>query len=468
VHLASIHMDVGMQCVDCHFSQDNHGNGHIYGEVAAAVEIGCKDCHGTVDKYPNCYTSGPAALRRHRLTLLRTPDGRRRFEWREASSTSARWSTRSSSGSQPGEGQVTPGRPEYNEKAARAKLMSRDPRRSGLGAGVPASGLAHSDRKMECYSCHTSWTTSCGGCHLPIEANWKTARHHYEGGETRNYATYNPQVARDDMFMLGHRESAKGGKIAPFAPARRWSCRQTNANREHIYVQQPPISASGYSSQAFNPHYPHTERKTETKTCDDCHLSAPTTTTPSWRSSCCRGPTSSISWATTPMSAAQGGVNAVQVTEWDEPQAVIGSYLQKYAYPGLVRATPGGTTASCRRDEHAGTSRNACSCAASISTWPRAAAACVSTTSPASATRASRADLITAPFSPLGSIHHIASPRCDLRRTAHQSADQPGAQPGDKMRVDNQEQPFHPLYNYAYITDAGGLDPDRRQHAGRR
>ncbi len=65
--------------------------------------------------------------------------------------------------------------------------------------------LAHSDDNMECYSCHTSWTTSCGGCHLPIEANWKTDRHRYEGGETRNYATYNPQVARDDIFMLGRR-----------------------------------------------------------------------------------------------------------------------------------------------------------------------------------------------------------------------------------------------------------------------
>ncbi len=34
VHLSSIHVDVGMQCVDCHFAQDSHGNGHIYGEVA--------------------------------------------------------------------------------------------------------------------------------------------------------------------------------------------------------------------------------------------------------------------------------------------------------------------------------------------------------------------------------------------------------------------------------------------------
>jgi hypothetical protein len=34
----------------------------------------------------------------------------------------------------------------------------------------------------------------------------------------------------------------------------------TNSNRERIYIQQPPIAASGFSSQAFAPHYPHTER----------------------------------------------------------------------------------------------------------------------------------------------------------------------------------------------------------------
>src|ERR1700683_374008 len=76
------------------------------------------------------------------------------------------------------------------------------------------------------------------------------------------------------MFMLGHRETAAGGKIAPFRSSSALVVSSTNANREHIYIQQPPISASGFSSQAFNPHFPHTERTAETKTCEDCHLSA--------------------------------------------------------------------------------------------------------------------------------------------------------------------------------------------------
>ena len=29
VHMSSIHLDVGMHCVDCHFAQDAHGSGHI-------------------------------------------------------------------------------------------------------------------------------------------------------------------------------------------------------------------------------------------------------------------------------------------------------------------------------------------------------------------------------------------------------------------------------------------------------
>ncbi len=76
------------------------------------------------------------------------------------------------------------------------------------------------------------------------------------------------------MFLLGRRGPAKGGKIAPVRSSSALVLSSTNSSREQIYIQQPPIAASGFSSQAFNPHYPHTERKTETKTCSDCHLSA--------------------------------------------------------------------------------------------------------------------------------------------------------------------------------------------------
>ena len=37
--MMDIHAEKGMQCADCHFAQDSHGNGLIYGEVANAVGL---------------------------------------------------------------------------------------------------------------------------------------------------------------------------------------------------------------------------------------------------------------------------------------------------------------------------------------------------------------------------------------------------------------------------------------------
>src|SRR5258708_3792517 len=324
VHMASIHMEKGMQCVDCHFSQDAHGNGYIYGEVAAAVEIDCVDCHGTVRNYPTLRTSGEAASPKGTdLSLLRTSDGAKRFEWREgqlfqrsAVEPGKEWRIKLVKDS------VDAASPDYNASAARAKLQSRDTQTEHFGLDVPDTQLAHSNAKMECYSCHTSWTTSCGGCHLPTEANAKTARHHYEGGEARVYATYNPQVARDDMFMLGRRGPVDGGKVAPVRSSSALVVSSTNANRGHVYVQQPPVSASGYSSQAFNPHYPHTERTTETKTCDDCHLSAANDNNAIMAQLLLQGTNfvnlvGHYAWLGT-----AGGVTGVQVTEGGEAPAV--------------------------------------------------------------------------------------------------------------------------------------------------
>ncbi|MGH6787852.1 MAG: multiheme c-type cytochrome, partial [Novosphingobium sp.] len=248
VHLMDIHAEKGMQCADCHFAQDSHGNGLIYGEVANAVEIGCKDCHGTADALPTLRTSGPAAPPRgNDLALLRNPDGQRRFEWSENEAgrktlvqrsivdPELSWEVRLTKDG------VDPGSPYFNAKSARAKLMSRaggEDGKFGFGPGIAPKDRAHKDEAIACFTCHLSWTTSCGGCHLPIEANWKSEVQHFESEETRNFATYNPQVARDDVFQLGKHQTTKGGIVAPVRSSSALILSSTNANRERIYIQQ--------------------------------------------------------------------------------------------------------------------------------------------------------------------------------------------------------------------------------------
>jgi hypothetical protein len=347
VHMMDIHAEVGMQCADCHFAQDSHGNGLIYGEVANAIEIGCKDCHGTADAYPTLRTSGPAAPPKgHDLALLRNPDGQRRFEWsydsmgrrmlvqRSIIDPSLEWRVSLTKDS------VDPANPHFNAKSARSKLMARTGGETGrfeFGTGIAPEARAHQDEEMACFTCHLSWTTSCGGCHLPIEANWKSKVHRYDGETTRNFATYNPQVARDQMFQLGKHQTTKGNQTAPVRSTSALVLSSTNINRERIYIQQPPVSAAGYSSQAFAPHFPHTVRLTETKQCTDCHLSDADDNNAIMSQLLLLG-TNFVNFVG--MNAWVGednGFEAIRVTEWDEPQAVLGSYLHKYAYPDYWR-----------------------------------------------------------------------------------------------------------------------------------
>ncbi len=461
VHLTSIHLDVGMHCVDCHFSQDAHGNGHIYGEVAAAIEIDCVDCHGTADKYPTLFTSGPAAKPGGRdLKLLRTQDGRRRFEWKEgklyqrsALNPELEWEMSLVKDT------VTPGNAKYNEKAARAKLMhSGQEGRDGAWGPPSADGktqYAHSNDKMTCYTCHLSWTTSCAGCHLPIQANWKTERQHYEGGETRNYATYNPQVARDDMFQLGKHGPVKGQRISPIRSSSALLLSSTNSNRERIYIQQPPIAASGFSSQAFAPHYPHTERKTETKTCSDCHASQANDNNAIMAQLMLQG-TNFVNFVG--FNAWVGStkhVEAVQVTEWDEPQSVIGSYLHKYAYPDWFADHE--KRGKRLPDAHNHTTRGEARCIMLRGEYLFVAEGAGGFRVYDVANIANKGisqRIITAPFSPLGHDAHVPSTNATCMALPTNQAIAPERNKGDLMRKTNEEQAFHPIYHYAFIVDA--------------
>jgi len=467
VHLSSIHLDVGMHCVDCHFAQDTHGNGHLYGEVAQAVEIDCIDCHGTAQEYPTLRTSGPTAPPGgNDLSLLRTQDGRQRFVWRgdklfqrAALDPHKEWEVSLVKDT------VDPKNPHYNPKAARAKTVA-DAKSLEWGPGVDPADWAHKNEEMTCFACHSAWATSCAGCHLPIQANWKTRRHHYDYDEARNYATYNPQVARDQMYQLGKHGPAKGGRIAPIRSSSALLLSSRNANRELIYIQQPPVAASGFSSQAFAPHFPHTVRKTETKTCTDCHLSAQNDNNAIMAQLLLLG-TNFVNfvgynaWVGT-----ENAITAVRVTEWDEPQAVVGSYLHRYAYPDWYRrhqqdrnvlqdafSHRAGDTVGCLqlRGEYLYVAQGK----RGMEAYDVAGIA----------NKGISQRIITAPFSPFGHNTRLKSKNatCVALPTNQPIHPQRRHLPGFGLSAQamtalmndvNLEQDFHPIYDYALITDA--------------
>ena len=334
VHLKDIHLEKGMHCVDCHFTQDSHGNGKLYGETRNAIEIDCVDCHGKVNARASLITSGPAAPRGGtNLQLMRTPWGELQFVWKEGRlfqrsmlEQNKEWEIIQIVDS------ITPGSPNYNEKARLAKTIQTDGKTWGQGNQTTA--LAHDNNKMTCYSCHSAWLPTCFGCHLQMTANQRVPMLHNEGLTTRNYTSYNFQILRDDLYMLGVDGTVTGNRIAPIRSACAVLVSSQNADRGWGYYQQQTISAEGFSGQSFSPFVPHTVRTKETRGCSDCHVSARGDNN-AWLAQVLLQGAGFMNFEGRYIYVATGhkGYHAVAVAEHEEPPTILGSDFQKVVYP---------------------------------------------------------------------------------------------------------------------------------------
>lgn len=433
VHLADIHLEKGMHCVDCHFKQDNHGDGKLYGAYQDAISITCVDCHGTVSARANLIASGPAGGYTFGDTV--TPFGERRFVWRSG--------LVQRSSIYPGKEWHVPQTADvirYNAKARRAKLQ-------------PAfgGGLAHGDNKVACYACHTSWVTNCFGCHLPQKANEMREMKHFEGEVSRNWTSYNPQVLRDEGFMLGKWGPSKKGKVAPVRSSSAVLISSVNANREQIYFEQPPISTPGYSSQAFNPHFPHTVRTKETRVCSDCHISSKNDNN-AWLAQVLLLGTNVVNFMGRYAYVGLGkhGFEAVKVTEVEEPQAVIGSYLHSLAYPDNYKKHLKSNRELGTGYHHHGDNIRCLQLRGEyLYTADGEGGFRVFDVANVDNKGFSERS-VTAPVSPLGQRTYVDTKDATCVALPTNMPIDPNRQ----HRPENQEQwPIHPLYRYAYISD---------------
>jgi hypothetical protein len=525
VHLKDIHLERGMHCVDCHFSQDNHGDGNLYGETRNAVMVECIDCHGDYQneakvaqlKRPNVSDeqsrrllqdlfTGPAARNTSdaKAVAARNQVLADRFElrggrlwqkselYREQNTLASRENRLEEfrkEASQVGlrEGWFVPqtvsiapppdAKPSPNDPltlGAYAHSIRRDNKTWGFplppeNEQNPDLQLAHSSTKMSCYACHSSWNTSCFGCHLPQKANQRKPMLHNEGAITRNYTSYNYQTLRDDIYMLGIDSSVKGNKVVPIRSACAVLVSSQDANRQWVYTQQQTISAEGFAGTAFSPYFPHTVRARETKQCSDCHVSAENNNNAVMAQLLLQGTNAvnfvgRFAW----VALEKGGLEAVAVTERDEPQAVIGSNLHKWAYPDFFKKHVNGRGKLAEHYHHHGYV---------LDVQLRGEylyAACgpdgfIAYDVANIDNKGFSERIITAPVSPLGQRLYIKSKHATSICSPSTMALDP-TRPRDPA---NQEQAIHPLYAYLYLTDAqegliviGNPAGDRRNKAG--
>jgi hypothetical protein len=460
VHLQDEHLAHGMQCADCHFEVDVHGNGLLYGEPRAATTIECIDCHGTIQRRPTLVTSGNGGLwtgtniAHVDLGADNTAYGPR-FFWRgnklfqrSSMAPDLIWEVPQTVDT------IDPQSPHYNAKSAYAKTLKRDGKNWGAVPPVEQCPreLAHDNSNVSCQICHSSWATSCFGCHLPMRANQRVPDNKFEGATTRNFTSYNPQVVRDDVFQLGVDASYKGNRLAVLRSSSAVIVSSQNANREWVYSQQQTISAEGYSGQAFNPHLPHTTSGIgTTKNCEDCHVSRANDNN-AWLASLLGFGTGTVNFfgRYAYVGDGKGGFDAVIWTEQEEPQAALGSHLHRLAYPDNYRGHVEQNHGVLHHAEHKEAHEILDLVQRGEYLYTANGSDGFEVFDVANIDQKGFSERITtAPVSPLGQRTYVRTKYA----TSVTLPSTLGIDPLRSRRPENQEQPISPIYAWVFVTD---------------
>ena len=289
--LMDIHFERGMQCIDCHFLQDVHGDGHLYSTNWDHIEIECEDCHGAAQR-ATLVTSGPNGGNDLRRAVDR--NGVPYFQL-----TGDKVVQRS---------RVTPGLtwtvPQTAELATGLAKEAHSPHHvaaPGQGstfAGKPGSS-ALADAKLECATCHSSWIHNCMGCHIDLNegdaqrltvdaaGNLTKSAHENEiwlsNASSPAHINFQLLGLLRSPFVLGVSGSSEAGRLATFRSSMEAHVTITDASSNTVIDNatfttfQAVDGNSGRmqvatSAAAMNQTMPHTVRPVgEERGCETCH-----------------------------------------------------------------------------------------------------------------------------------------------------------------------------------------------------
>lgn len=295
VRLMDIHLEKGMECIDCHFFQDLHGDGNIYTRNWDFIEIECVDCHGSAARLATLKTSGPTGGNDLRQAL--DENGRPFFEIASDGSRIQRSRVRDGLSwriPQVKEA-ITPGNEHFNREAQEAM---------GVRSSTNSKEFAHMTNKsrqsgkLECYSCHAAAQPQCFACHysqdyfpLPNAANPNPFTHQPRRADQQQMEIWMGEkfvpfpnffffgIVRSP-YVLGINGDTEFNKISPFRSIMELNVSVGAPNGDTV-VSNTSFTATTHdlafpgerprSGSTLNPYMPHTVRLKETKDCDVCH-----------------------------------------------------------------------------------------------------------------------------------------------------------------------------------------------------
>jgi hypothetical protein len=259
-----VHLERGMECIDCHTQSDIMGDGNIYSRQFQAVEIRCETCHGDSTSYPRIskikISQDPAVrLSRHYKGFTNKVG--------DAMAVSAK-NRRLTNVKAQGKKFVT-----YSKRTGKARTvpLTKDQR---WGHNIPG----HRD-KLACTACHSQWVPRCEGCHMTLKSG-------KVNGAARP-STWNPF-----QFTMKHEEPAlmvgPRGKVVPMLAQPPHTLTVLDQQEEIVpvvdnkgdspgnYRHWEFTNSAGYSgSNLAYGTQPHSV-STKIRSCESCHLSPKT------------------------------------------------------------------------------------------------------------------------------------------------------------------------------------------------
>jgi hypothetical protein len=240
-----IHFEKGMHCIDCHFSNEVHGDGHLYGDTQVFVQIECEDCHGSIETESNLRLADGTVIKslnrdsKNDVWLTGKVDGVKHRVTQVKRS-------------------VDPSDPAFSQPAFIS--MGRNTQ----------NGFSHTD-SLECYACHSAWYPSCYGCHVTVDYS-KSSRV-LTSGEVRvgKPSGVRGPVAIDDLVLMINTD----GKIAPSMPSERFSLSVKDAQGELSFKNRVRRKTATSTKASFGQRtfQPHTVRlRSPFSSCNRCHV----------------------------------------------------------------------------------------------------------------------------------------------------------------------------------------------------
>ncbi len=309
-----IHYQKGMKCQDCHTSVEVHGDGFLAASNLAPVEIECADCHGTPDRFPwelplgymdefamEPATGPPRGVAQEQLPHTWAGYEHEKHDGYLLTARGNPYENVARDGDEvivyTAEGKDLRLKP-LKKLAAEKKISQR-----GL---VAMLGVTKHLERMECYTCHATWTPQCYGCHIKVDYrqkdrcpecresqmgfDWVAAgrrhlepEHRTDGGES-GYAALIPGKVTEQRSYLRWEDPILGingeGRVSPIAPGCQPSVTIIGADGKpiitnHIFRTPPGMEGGGKSGQLaidMSPTQPHTMTK-NARTCESCHAS---------------------------------------------------------------------------------------------------------------------------------------------------------------------------------------------------